>query len=385
MNLHELLENIMNNYNTEKNNPFKGNNIASLLKKGLTDIVSSDLLNGSLVTKGSGGKGRWAVIPWIGIFDSIISTSALRGFYIVYLFSADMERVYLSLNQGYTFYKETYRTEALHQIKKTASSFQHHLTTQTERMHFENLNLTNHIKFGTDLPKGYEVGNILSIEYTKDELPSNDILISDLKDMIICFSELKSQLLDNTNFSQSVDFILYEDNGYYDLSQQELQTLSKRIPNTKLTKVAYTPKFQAQNIDFSQKNKANAKIGYLGEKLVLANEKKALKKYPDLQNRVKHVSHVEGDGLGYDILSFDKDGNKKYIEVKTTTSNENTPFFISRNELAFAKGHAAHYFLYRLYNFSKLLTSENIDYFTITNDIETFCQLEPVSYIALPR
>lgn len=112
-------------------------------------------------------------------------------------------------------------------------------------MYFENSNLTNHVNFGTDLPKGYEVGNILSIEYVENELPSNDILISDLKDMIICFSELKSQSLDNTDFSQSIDFILHENDGYYDLSQQELQIIFKRISNTRLSKVTYSPNFQA--------------------------------------------------------------------------------------------------------------------------------------------
>ena len=47
-------------------------------------------------------KGGWAEIPWVAVFDPVVTTSAMRGHYVVYLFSADMQRLYLSLNQGIT-------------------------------------------------------------------------------------------------------------------------------------------------------------------------------------------------------------------------------------------------------------------------------------------
>ncbi|MDI5789132.1 DUF3578 domain-containing protein [Bacillus licheniformis] len=36
-----------------------------------------------------------------------LTTSATRGYYIVYLFSADGSGVYVSLNQGWTYFKES--------------------------------------------------------------------------------------------------------------------------------------------------------------------------------------------------------------------------------------------------------------------------------------
>ncbi|HDR4901647.1 DUF3883 domain-containing protein [Bacillus wiedmannii] len=45
---------------------------------------------------------------------------------------------------------------------------------------------------------------------------------------------------------------------------------------------------------------------------------------------------VEGDGVGFDISSFDLDDNPKYIEVKTTSGGKGTPFMISANEVAFS-------------------------------------------------
>lgn len=53
-----------------------------------------------------------------------------------------------------------------------------------------------------------------------------------------------------------------------------------------------------------------------------------------LSERVEHVSRTRGDGLGYDVLSFDADGRERYIEVKTTAFGQETPFYVSRNELA---------------------------------------------------
>jgi len=43
------------------------------------------------------------------------------------------------------------------------------------------------------------------------------------------------------------------------------------------------------------------------------------------------VSVLEGDGAGYDILSFHVDGTAKHIEVKTTTRACDSDFFVSAN------------------------------------------------------
>jgi hypothetical protein len=48
---------------------------------------------------GSAGKGNWARTVWLAFFDRMVTESAQRGFYIVYLISGDGSRIYLSLNQ----------------------------------------------------------------------------------------------------------------------------------------------------------------------------------------------------------------------------------------------------------------------------------------------
>lgn len=65
------------------------------------------------------------------------------------------------------------------------------------------------------------------------------------------------------------------------------------------------------------------------------------------------MSHVDGDGAGYDILSFDTDGRDRLIEVKTTNGWERTPFHITRSELAVAEERRRDWRLVRLWNFAR--------------------------------
>jgi Domain of unknown function (DUF3883) len=46
--------------------------------------------------------------------------------------------------------------------------------------------------------------------------------------------------------------------------------------------------------------------------------------HPDLAGRVRWVARDDGDGLGYDVLSFTGDGRERHIEVKTTALGAQT-------------------------------------------------------------
>ncbi|WP_338754778.1 DUF3883 domain-containing protein [Bacillus sp. FJAT-52991] len=99
---------------------------------------------------------------------------------------------------------------------------------------------------------------------------------------------------------------------------------------------------------------------------------------PDLAERVKHTSVIEGDGAGYDIFSFTPDGKPKCIEVKTTTGGENTPFMMTINELAFSQKEPDHYVLYRLYNFNRHTNSA--DCYVLNGDISVQRELVATQY-----
>jgi 5-methylcytosine-specific restriction protein A len=59
---------------------------------------------------GSVGQINWtlAYIPWVGLLRRDITTSTERGYYVVLLFSQDMQECFLSLNQGFTQFRKMF-------------------------------------------------------------------------------------------------------------------------------------------------------------------------------------------------------------------------------------------------------------------------------------
>ena len=115
-----------------------------------------------------------------------------------------------------------------------------------------------------------------------------------------------------------------------------------------------TPSFRARKTaDYSTIDATNRELGLAGELLVVEHEKQVLEDIGrrDLARRVRHTSIVEGDGAGYDILSFTPQGETKYIEVKTTRGRAETPFFLTTNEVEFSLVHEDSYHIYRVYDY----------------------------------
>lgn len=134
--------------------------------------------------------------------------------------------------------------------------------------------------------------------------------------------------------------------------------------------------------DRAKQDASNRKLGSEGEKAVLALEIERLiaAGRRDLADRVSHKSEVEGDGLGYDILSFDENGNKRHIEVKTTRGGEDTQFFISENEVCFSRLNPKTFILVRVYDFRPEIGSGQ--FYELKGDVERHFRLKPKLYTA---
>jgi hypothetical protein len=52
-----------------------------------------------------------------------------------------------------------------------------------------------------------------------------------------------------------------------------------------------------------------------------------------LARKVRWVAAEDGDGAGYDVLSFDQAGRERLLEVKTTNGSARTPFFLQLSVL----------------------------------------------------
>ena len=147
----------------------------------------------------------------------------------------------------------------------------------------------------------------------------------------------------------------------------------------------YMPTVRLYN--FEKINERNLKKGNKAEDLVMDFEKLRLANqgYANLVEKVEHVSKTKGDGLGYDILSYDiVDGIivPIYIEVKGTTLDENSPFDITKNELEIAKIHGKNYKIYRVSSLG-----QNVAKCFIMDGEEIFKKLdfEPIAYKAFKK
>ena len=112
-------------------------------------------------------------------------------------------------------------------------------------------------------------------------------------------------------------------------------------------------KLQGAHVDYIEEAKSQKELGDAGEEFVYQLERAKVKKYKlSKDKKVRIVSKLDGDGLGYDILSYDKHGNPMYIEVKTTTGPENGSIYITANEMEMSEMHSEQYYLYRVYDFN---------------------------------
>ncbi len=132
-------------------------------------------------------------------------------------------------------------------------------------------------------------------------------------------------------------------------------------------------------VNYLEREARNRALGLAGEEFVVRLEQARLARLGKerLAAAVDHVARTRGDGLGYDILSYESSGKERLIEVKTTKHGKETPFFLSRNEVAVSADEASRYHLFRVFAFRK---SPKV--FTLSGALTTTCDLRVESYRA---
>ncbi len=163
------------------------------------------------------------------------------------------------------------------------------------------------------------------------------------------------------------------------VEDSNLEVRSAETVSLEQSKSTVRKKFIARNVDFSERQDQNSKVGHRGEKYVVRHEKERLIKLgrQDLADKVEWASKMQGDGLGYDILSYNaKTEEPMFIEVKTTNGPCNSAFYISRNELERSRV-SKNYYLYRLHDYDSETDSYQI--FIISGDLSPLC-IEPATY-----
>lgn len=132
-------------------------------------------------------------------------------------------------------------------------------------------------------------------------------------------------------------------------------------------------------VNYFAREAHNRSLGLAGEEFVMRFEKARLiaEGQENLASRIEHISVTKGDGPGFDILSFEKTGRERLIEVKTTAYGPMAPFFVTRNELVISDQRDNVYYLYRIFDFRR-----QVRLFTKRGSLERTFRLAPTEYLA---
>jgi hypothetical protein len=153
------------------------------------------------------------------------------------------------------------------------------------------------------------------------------------------------------------------------------------IPELSLSE-DYAHHRRAAKRDYVAIDAANRSLGRAGEMAVVRLERERLRSRgrEDLARAVEHVSETQGDGLGFDVLSFAATGEERFIEVKTTRLGIGWPMVVSRNEVDLSKEAPDRFVLYRVFDFDQ--TRPGL--YELPGDVTRSCALVAESYRALP-
>lgn len=185
MGIRDVLEEIMKNYIDKKSEKFnKENSMFQLVnyktKEILNRIIGARERTIELEVKGSCGAGGWTNYPWIAIFNPKVTKTIQAGVYIVYLFSEDMKRVYITLNQGCTNLKKELGAKAarieMHKVRD-------HIR---ESYHLDDFRTDNNLLIGNE---DYEEGCIFYKKYEIDNLPDETQMKNDLENLISVYND----------------------------------------------------------------------------------------------------------------------------------------------------------------------------------------------------
>jgi hypothetical protein len=374
--IRELFEEVLNNYLSEKKKPYSGTGLAEVLRRRIPDALKEkSSLTDAYIIRGSQGSGNWAEIPWVAVLDKEITDTTQNGYYIVYLFDAEMNGVYLSLNQGWTQYEEKYKSQPLARKAITEKTLQLQQVLDSS-FDFSKLPINLHVK--NNLGKGYQLGNIAGKFYPKDALPNDIHIIDDLRNLIGVYRELRGKagvyLLDFEIPVDRISEIPLPLPQHIEMKELVLQSIE---PTER--KYAQTNKPLLFDVEKNLNNqKKNRKTGETAEKIVLKAEQERLINLGrvELSEKVKIIS--EDMSLGFDILSYDEDGTERQIEVKGSTSEDLFAFHLSANELEKSKK-LPNYYLYVVHGVGR--TNTEVKFFHAPQFLSEQFDVLPVQYL----
>ncbi|MFC7677595.1 MrcB family domain-containing protein [Paenibacillus sp. GCM10028914] len=203
--LHHALTEIMDSYTSARNQAFAGHPLGTLFRQSIPEQIKSlSFIGPNYKIQGSVGQGNWANIPWIAVMDKRITDTTQHGEYIVYLFSEDMESVYLTLAQGVTAPKDELGKKEGYQYLEDKANEMRKLLPLEGMQKDDGIHLTSKNGLGRD----YQVSTVAYIRYDRGAIPDDAQLQADLENVVTNYKMYVEHVLQNKkadNKSSSVD------------------------------------------------------------------------------------------------------------------------------------------------------------------------------------
>ncbi|UJW75792.1 MrcB family domain-containing protein [Rhizobium sp. SL42] len=336
MTLRETILSVRHNWDgyREKIKTAKDNEVYKLVVEIFPEILSSSVKSGrSLIFKGSTGAGNITKAPWIATFDPAITKHATEGFYVVYLFSVDMQRLYLSLAFGTTQFGYFKLSERHRKLRESARHLQA-LLKYPRPVFLDALDLS--AKKGDRLHADYEQSNIAAIEYDLNDLPGDGELIADYAYMLELYRHLvRHPLL--PDLQQLFEAVV----------EPEQQTAPEVKPFA--VREAIEKRKGAGGKRDTRRSKVSKKVGDRGEDIVFNYEREKLASWGLDVNEVRWLAR-EGETPGWDITSMNQAGEKIFIEVKSSVGSAVSGLIVTANEWQAAVKYGASYHVYVVTN-----------------------------------
>jgi hypothetical protein len=137
---------------------------------------------------------------------------------------------------------------------------------------------------------------------------------------------------------------------------------------------------KGRRIDFAQRDALNRHLGRLGEEFVVRLERHRLLAAgrDDLAGKVEWVAQTLGEGLGFDVLSFDEaDDSERLVEVKTTGLGKFFPFCVTATEVRCSEDVGERFQLFRVFDFGRAPRA-----YVLAGPLRARCHLEPTLFRA---
>lgn len=329
---HNLLR-ILNEYIKAKSEPFGGHSLGIYVRQNIPkELFQLPFINTSeYVVTASVGQGNWAAVPWIAVMNRKITNSTQRGYYIVYLFSEDMSRVYLTLAQGVT---ETSADEMLRIKQEIRESI-----PATSKVQKDDNILLGDSKKARD----YANSTAAYVMYERKNLPEEAELVSDLEEMV----EIYENYIQIKNGSGTIEYqppvhtMNVSDQASVNLTYKELVT---HIHNYITSKGFLYSKEEVTNLFLSLKTKPFVILSGISgtgkTKMVQWFAESVGANQPNGQFTLIPIRPDWNDGsdlLGYrDIKGEFKEGPLTKV-IKRATDNPTLPYFVLLDEMNLAR------------------------------------------------